>query len=410
MRTSTTQSSILSRINLAVTETNDAYSLSGVNVALRLVHVAYDSYVEDTTDAFGVALGDLQSNNDGKLDQAHTLRTTYRADVVALIIDDSAFCGIGYLGPSINSMFSVTAWNCATGYYSFGHEIGHNFGCNHDRGTSNACSSTTYNYGFRDPDGAFRSILAYACQTNQCDGNRGGGCPRVQRFSNNYVGYNMYDGKAIGNANNNNARRINDVALTVSNYYSTRPPTQRPTLRPTATTTRPPSNIPSQRPTTARPTTRTPTNKPSTRAPTVKPTKTPKPTTPRPTTRTPTYKPSTIRPTTRKPTNNPTLRPTSAKPTTAMPTTRPTTDIPTQRPNTARPTSEPVINVPATNERTSSAPTGHPSSAPTSSPMSYPTTGEPATSAPVTNAPATNEATSSAPTGAPSFALTYSPK
>jgi hypothetical protein len=127
MRTSTTQSSILSRINLAVTETNDAYSLSGVNVALRLVHVAYDSYVEDTTDAFGVALGDLQSNNDGKLDQAHTLRTTYRADVVALIIDDSAFCGIGYLGPSINSMFSVTAWNCATGYYSFGHEIGHNF-------------------------------------------------------------------------------------------------------------------------------------------------------------------------------------------------------------------------------------------------------------------------------------------
>jgi hypothetical protein len=127
MRTSTTQSSILSRINLAVTETNDAYSLSGVNVALRLVHVAYDSYVEDTTDAFGIALGDLQSNNDGKLDQAHTLRTTYRADVVALIIDDSAFCGIGYLGPSINSMFSVTAWNCATGYYSFGHEIGHNF-------------------------------------------------------------------------------------------------------------------------------------------------------------------------------------------------------------------------------------------------------------------------------------------
>jgi hypothetical protein len=44
----------------------------------------------------------------------------------------------------------------------------------------------------------------------------------------------MYNGKAIGNANNNNARRINDVALTVSNYYSTRPPTQRPTLRPTA--------------------------------------------------------------------------------------------------------------------------------------------------------------------------------
>jgi hypothetical protein len=43
----------------------------------------------------------------------------------------------------------------------------------------------------------------------------------------------MYNGKAIGNANNNNARRINDVALNVSKYYPI-PPTQRPTLRPTA--------------------------------------------------------------------------------------------------------------------------------------------------------------------------------
>ena len=128
MQTATTQSSILSCINLAVTKTNDAYSLSGVNVALRLVHVAYDSYVEATTDAFGIALGDLQSNNnDGKLDQAHTLRTTYGADVVALIIDDSQYCGIGYLGHFTNYMFSVMAWNCATGYYSFGHEIGDNF-------------------------------------------------------------------------------------------------------------------------------------------------------------------------------------------------------------------------------------------------------------------------------------------
>ena len=110
MRTATTQSSILSRINLAVTKTNEVYSLSGVNIALRLVHMAYDSYVEATTDAFGVALGDLQSNNnDGKLDQAHTLRTTYGADIVALIIDDSQYCGIGYLGPFTNYMFSVTA-------------------------------------------------------------------------------------------------------------------------------------------------------------------------------------------------------------------------------------------------------------------------------------------------------------
>jgi hypothetical protein len=127
VRTTTTQSSILSLINLAVTKTNNAYSLSGVNAAVRLVHMAYDSYVEASANAFDVALGDLQTNNDGKLDQAHTLRTTYGADIVALIIDDTQYCGISYLGPSINYMFSVTAWNCAMGYYSFEHKIGHNF-------------------------------------------------------------------------------------------------------------------------------------------------------------------------------------------------------------------------------------------------------------------------------------------
>ena len=126
-RTTTTQSSILSRINLAVAETNTAYSLSGVNVDLRLVHAAFDTYVENSTNAFDAALRDVTNDGDGKLDQAHTLRTTYSADIVVLMIDDPHLCGIAWLGPSIGRMFSVTSWNCATGYYSFGHEIGHNF-------------------------------------------------------------------------------------------------------------------------------------------------------------------------------------------------------------------------------------------------------------------------------------------
>lgn len=126
-RTTATQSSMLSLINLAVSETNTAFSLSGVNVELNLVHAAFDTYVETSTNAFDTALDDVTNNGDGKLDQAHTLRTTYGADIVALLIDDSQYCGLAWLGPSIGLMFSVTAWNCATGYYTFGHEIGHNF-------------------------------------------------------------------------------------------------------------------------------------------------------------------------------------------------------------------------------------------------------------------------------------------
>jgi len=151
------------------------------------------------------------------MDNVYALRTLYGADFVAMIIDYPQYCGIAYLGPSKSYMFSVTAWNCATGYYSFGHEIGHNLGCNHDKGTSNACTSGNINYGYRDPSADFRSILAYNCGCGQCDNNAGGGCPRVQRFSNPY---NLYNGKSIGNASTNNAKHINDVKAIVGAYYT----------------------------------------------------------------------------------------------------------------------------------------------------------------------------------------------
>ena len=43
-----------------------------------------------------------------------------------MVIEGPGFCGIGYGGPSKEKMFSVTNWKCATGYYSFVHEVAHN--------------------------------------------------------------------------------------------------------------------------------------------------------------------------------------------------------------------------------------------------------------------------------------------
>jgi hypothetical protein len=288
-RNDTTQVAMLNRITLAVSETNVAYELSGINVNLNLVHVAFDTYVEATSDAYSQALRALHTKNDCNLDQAHTLRTTYGADVVALIIDDAQYCGMAYLGPGIDSMFSVTAWNCATGYYTFGHEIGHNFGCNHDRGAKNACNNTNTNYGYRDPSGQFRSILAYECRTDQCDNNTAVSCPRVQRFSNNYAGTNVYNGLGpIGTAQNDNARKTNDVAQTVANYFPTvtsspstarptvAPTTSQPTTSPTDSPTRvPTTSKPTDSPTTGSPTTSIPTKTPTTRIPTKTPTMSP---------------------------------------------------------------------------------------------------------------------------------------
>lgn len=233
-RTTTTEANMRARINLAMAETNTAYAESGVNVELNLVHAYYTTYVEDR--GFSQALYDLQGTTDVYITDVHDKRTQYGADVVAMLIDDSQYCGIAFLGPSKTSMFSVTAWNCATGYYSFGHEIGHNMGCHHDRGTTSSCTSSNHNFGWRDPQASFRSILAYNCVSGQCDNNSGGGCPRVMRFSNPTFPYN---GSPIGNSQNNNAKVLNDNSAVVAGYYSSTPaPTNEPTksLQPTSPT------------------------------------------------------------------------------------------------------------------------------------------------------------------------------
>jgi len=112
------------RIDLAILETNVAYELSGVNVELLLVHSYLSGYVESANNAFIKALTHIKYSQD-----VSDKREQYGADIVAMMIDDSQYCGIGYFHPGRVSkahMFSVTWWNCATGYYSFGHEIGKN--------------------------------------------------------------------------------------------------------------------------------------------------------------------------------------------------------------------------------------------------------------------------------------------
>lgn len=116
-------------------------------------------------------------------------------------------------------MFGVTQYSCATGYYTFGHELGHNLGMLHDRGTHASCSEiTTFNYGFRDPNAEFRTMLSYDCKMAQCDLMPKDGCPRIQRFSNSNTAY-TYNGKPIGNSRSDNAKQLNDVRALVASFF-----------------------------------------------------------------------------------------------------------------------------------------------------------------------------------------------
>lgn len=199
---------IKSLINLAVTETNDAYGFVDVNQRLRLVHTAELSGYTEAPD-FSTMLGTLRNKNDGVIDEVHGWRDTYGADAVAMIVAGGQYCGIAYLmgnpGPNFeSSAFSVTARSCATGYYSFGHELGHNFGSQHDAANAGGSPAYSYSYGWRTANGAFRTIMAYAPGS------------RIKRFSNPNKTFN---GQVLGQTGSaENWKSLNNTAPFVSQW------------------------------------------------------------------------------------------------------------------------------------------------------------------------------------------------
>ena len=99
-------------------ETNTAYELSGIETELVLVHAYRDpDYEEVASNAFNHALDAITYKNDGIMDDVHSKRNTYGADLVVMIIDDRQYCGLGWLGPYYSRMFSITMWDCATGEF-----------------------------------------------------------------------------------------------------------------------------------------------------------------------------------------------------------------------------------------------------------------------------------------------------
>mmetsp|Transcript_24655 Transcript_24655/g.37984 ORF Transcript_24655/g.37984 Transcript_24655/m.37984 type:complete len:758 (-) Transcript_24655:51-2324(-) len=231
---SNTYNAMMALSRLAIQETNVAFQQSGINAEVRLVHADRHAYNEPNSNAFTHALSSVKTS-------AKKLRNDKGADLVHMMIDDPKYCGVANIGPREDLAYSISNYRCATGYFSFGHELAHSMGCLHDRGTHNQCNSGNINYGYRDPNANFRSIMSYSCRSGQCDNNKGGGCTRVQRFSNTAY---KYGGRPIGDAKSNNAKYLNagplaQVAAFRKDPNAAPPPTvPPPTSQPTPTPTK----------------------------------------------------------------------------------------------------------------------------------------------------------------------------
>ncbi|HLA62884.1 MAG TPA: M12 family metallo-peptidase [Rhodothermales bacterium] len=195
-------------VQLAVDETNLSYANSGVAARVALAYT-YETPTAGST-SMNTDLPAIRDVGDGRFDEVHALRTAYRADVVSLIGVYSDNCGLGYLNSSAASAFSVVQYTCATGYYSFGHEIGHNFGAHHDTAIAN---NTTYPYGhgWVSLEGDWRTVMAY--NNTACPG---GSCTRIPHWSDSSI---LYNGLPTGDVpTRDNARVLDQRAAAMASF------------------------------------------------------------------------------------------------------------------------------------------------------------------------------------------------
>ena len=165
--------------NQILAETNQGYRNSDIPVRLTKF-CSEEATLEELPDAkssFSVlsAFRNMKGSDSA-------LRNT--ADAAALITWTLPGCGVGYLYSYENGLsFSVTKKSCAAGYYSFGHELAHNFGCHHNREVATN-TRIPYGHGFLikagNKNSGVRTILAY---------NREGHNQRVNYYSNPAIKY-----------------------------------------------------------------------------------------------------------------------------------------------------------------------------------------------------------------------------
>jgi len=181
-------------VNLAVQETNQSYINSNMTQRIRLAFMQEVAYAESGD--FATDLTRLKNPSDGFIDNVHSLRNTYYADMVSMFTEGTQYCGIGYLmfnvSPAFESnAFTVIARNCATGNYSFAHELGHNQGARHDWYMDTNTTPYAYAHGYVNTVKRWRTIMAY---NDQCQA-LGYYCPKVPYWSNPGI---IYGGDPMG--------------------------------------------------------------------------------------------------------------------------------------------------------------------------------------------------------------------
>ena len=208
-------SGINALVDAAVAEANRVMINSEAGATFRLVYRGEAAgYTETGTN-------DLSTLQDpaGALSAVHALRITYQADMVCMITEampTTNMTGSAYIMETVSGDFSASAFSVVkrsaltNGNYAMVHELGHNFGCQHDQANAAFQGAYPYAYGYNyiGSNTTNRTVMAV------------GEGQRIGYFSNPNL---TNDGFAIGTPTNNNALCISNTAPTVAGFYIAQP-------------------------------------------------------------------------------------------------------------------------------------------------------------------------------------------
>ncbi len=216
-------------IELEIDNFNDINANSNVDFQVELARSMEVNYTETNEELQhpDVASWDVSKDlyriwhpSDGWLDNVHTERNLYDADMVIFMVNDlPGYGGLAFnVGVNAADAFCTMVWD--NGNNTFTHEFGHLVGMWHNPENSPGPSSSVvpfdYGYGhyWTGAGPNFRTVMSYG---NPCGAS---GCPRIMYWSNPDLDWGP-NNIALGTATRDNARVAVEQQNTIAGFQGT---------------------------------------------------------------------------------------------------------------------------------------------------------------------------------------------
>ncbi len=145
---------IVTHIQQAVADANQAYVNSNAMVVWRLVGTMEVPYVESAkvwTASRNDILSDLTGQAEPLLTVIHSTRDAIGADVVVLVVNKPFACGEAAAIPATAAnAFAIVDISCVRTEFTIAHEVGHLFGARHDTFVDSTTTPYADGHGYTD--------------------------------------------------------------------------------------------------------------------------------------------------------------------------------------------------------------------------------------------------------------------